>query len=379
MKRFMSVFMAYILLLQTQAIGHGFAGNTPITVKSSLFESMGGGWRNIASVYEKSNDLNRWIITYDLNNDSKKETYVRVAGESKTSCYFKIKTHTYFTDEIICTPTQEFYLPAKNKWVSAYNLRVGDHLLTEDSILIPIIGIEFYKKPIKIYALEVDETHCYFVGQHAVLTHNIAIPACYIGLSVAFGEGAIAGGSSSAYFGPIAFAGGIVIGGVLGVGYYTYTHYSKRRFKFDFDADNFGKRFESRYGHNYESEHFSFNDDGSGPTPDPNNDNDGPFPPPDDYEDDNDERDDRPERSLIREIRNLKKQIDKHADKLNEYIKNPDKYDNRNMLRNAQSNAQRENIIRNRVKSLVDEMDRFQQGINRASDELLRRGIKWNK
>ncbi len=69
-----------------------------------------------------------------------------------------------------------------------------------------------------LYRMQIDNpTRCYFVGENAVLVHN-HLPAVIFSASVAFGEGAVAGGSSGSYFGPVGISVGVLFGGILGIG-----------------------------------------------------------------------------------------------------------------------------------------------------------------
>ncbi|MBC6952035.1 hypothetical protein DWB58_29305 [candidate division KSB1 bacterium] len=64
-------------------------------------------------------------------------------------------------------------------------------------------------------------------------------------------------------------------------------------------------------------------------------------------------------------IRSLEKQIAEHKEKLAEYIKNPDAFDNKGFLKNAPSKEVRQKIIQTRIKHLESEIKNFEKQIER--------------
>ena len=74
---------------------------------------------------------NKNVISYSEKKQRNVTTQVKKSVRSDTNCHVRItlyNTTTAQPDEILCTPTQEFFVPATNSWVPAYNLRVGDKL-----------------------------------------------------------------------------------------------------------------------------------------------------------------------------------------------------------------------------------------------------------
>jgi hypothetical protein len=59
-------------------------------------------------------------------------------------------------------------------WKAAENLKVGDKILNSKGELKTLIGkdVEALQEPEKIYNLNVDEFHTYFVGESGLLVHN---------------------------------------------------------------------------------------------------------------------------------------------------------------------------------------------------------------
>ena len=167
---------------------------------------------------------------------------VKASAENETNCHFRIGFDNQRHHDVVCTLTQEFYMPLSGEWVSAYALKVGDTLLSQRDTLTRIIYIEFIKKPIKVYSLEVKKTHNFFVGYYSVLTHNMFLPiALGVWLGGSFGSGAAIGGATGGFFGPITFAGGIVVGGLIGIAikvFSTDKHLRQYRLSFDIDVIN---------------------------------------------------------------------------------------------------------------------------------------------
>jgi hypothetical protein len=66
-------------------------------------------------------------------------------------------------------------------------------------------------------------------------------------------------------------------------------------------------------------------------------------------------------------IRSLQGQVSKHEQKLADYKRNPDKYDNKGLLRNAPPEA-RQRIIQGRVRKLEREIKTFKREINKLRE-----------
>jgi hypothetical protein len=190
--------------------GHGFGSSTLVRVS--------GAWEDIEQLYQNPLKREQWVTSYRLDYNGYAKQRIKAATHGRTNCYFKLSFDENHNDDILCTPSQEFYDPEKKHWIPAYKLKIGIQLLSKGKILKPLTHVEFVNKPLKIYAIAVEKSHNYLVGRHSILTHNTALPAVCLGLSMAFGEGAIAGGTAGAYFGPVTFTFGIVLGGLVCVG-----------------------------------------------------------------------------------------------------------------------------------------------------------------
>lgn len=202
-----TIYLLSFLLFVPQIVGHGFSADTYIRTRDY--------WERIEQVCSDVLSTKRSIKSYDTTDQQHCTQNVLKCGTSITNCYLKLGFDERFHDDVICTPMQEFYLPELNEWVPAYQLEIGNHLLTEKNELIPLKHIEFVKKELTVYAIEVENTHTYFVGRRSVLTHNMFLPPVTLGLSIPFGTG-IAGGALGGFFGPIAITSGFAFGGLLG-------------------------------------------------------------------------------------------------------------------------------------------------------------------
>lgn len=66
-----------------------------------------------------------------------------------------------------------------------------------------------------------------------------------------------------------------------------------------------------------------------------------------------------------RATRGLQRQIRAHRQKLRNYRRNPDKFDNKGFLKNAPNDAVRKNIIEKRIRHLEREIKAFEDAIKR--------------
>lgn len=271
MKPFLRLVIFYSFVLGISLHGHGFGANT--LVRTS------GGWWGIEQVCRQvcSNE-NRQISSYDLNLSSYIRCCVKSVGESETNCYFRLGFDEWFNDDVICTPTQEFYLSLTKQWIPAYQLKIGDQLLSESRIYKLITHIEFVKKPLNVYSIEIEETHTFFVGRHSILTHNMLLPVLSAGLGISFGAGAAAGGAAGSFLGPATFVGGVVIGGVIGVVIRTLSNGEIQHYQLLFNANDIDQYFQNNKSDDAQAPGKPTEEDGYEPpkkwegSPDPNDD-----------------------------------------------------------------------------------------------------------
>ena len=77
-------------------------------------------------------------------------------------------------EEIVCTPSHPFYSPVEG-WIKAADLRAGDILVKLNGayIVVEQVQHELLETPVKVYNFEVSDFHTYYVGECAVLVHNL--------------------------------------------------------------------------------------------------------------------------------------------------------------------------------------------------------------
>ena len=200
-----------LFILHSVSYGHGFGPSTLVQLPNESQETI-----HTLCLQSLRNTIA--VASCDIPNSCLSNQCIKIGKRSKTNCYIKLGFGKQFnvTDDIICTPTQEFYVPAYRKWLPAYMLKPGDALLTYHLTVQPITFKEFVPKSHKVYMLEVEQTHTFFVGKHSILTHNMFLPmAMSLGASIPFGS--VVAGSIGSFFGTAAVAAGFTFGGVVGV------------------------------------------------------------------------------------------------------------------------------------------------------------------
>lgn len=354
---FLQVLFAFFIIIQLPVYGHGFGAST-------MVRTTGGGCRIEQICRSLLEEENFYIASYDVHKNFLVKNQVKSAGESETNCYVRLGIDEWLDDDVICTPTQEFYLPWIKKWIPAYQLRVGDELLSACKVCRPIKHIEFVKKPLAVYSIEVEYTHTFLVGRHSILTHNMLLPALTAGLSIPFGAGVAAGATTGCFFGPATFAAGMIVGGLFGIAVKKLAYSDAiPRYTIWFNSNEIEKQFKNNNKSNNQKPN----------SEDPNKNKKSQS-----NKNLNQSQDNRESKELLREVRSLNKQLTEHQIKLKEYIQNPDKFDNKGLLRNSKTPEQRTNIINGRISHLNKEIKTFQTGINKAIKILQERQIKWN-
>ena len=77
-------------------------------------------------------------------------------------------------EELVTTPGHPFYSPVKG-WTAACRLRAGDILVLQSGkyVIDEKVQHEILESPITVYNFEVEDFHTYYVGESAVLVHNV--------------------------------------------------------------------------------------------------------------------------------------------------------------------------------------------------------------
>lgn len=207
---FLNTLILLALFAGIELTGHGFAQGT-------LIKTSKDGWWPIEQVCQLScQNKNQKVASYNPQLNRWVTQRVKSAGKSETNCCFRIGFDDNRSNDIVCTPTQEFYRPSTAQWIPAYKLKTGDMLLSQHDKSIQITHVEFIKKPIKVYSLEIKKTHNFLVGHYSILTHNMVLPMAFCAaLNVPFGG--VIGGAIGSFLGPITIGIGVSIGTIIGL------------------------------------------------------------------------------------------------------------------------------------------------------------------
>jgi len=207
--------------------GHGFYELT--YVRSYNY------WQSIEQFSYESTRCKR-VMTYDCATQKYLERNVVSMRKGTTNCVIKIGLDDSRANGIICTPSQEFYLPELDAWVEACCLDVGDKLLSLSHQHKSIVYVDFIDKPYNIYIMEVEAPHTFFVGSHSILTKNMILPCVAIGYAFPFGGGTAGGLLGGFLSGTFTCGLGCLVGGAV-IGYTIKYCMTDREQSYDFTFD----------------------------------------------------------------------------------------------------------------------------------------------
>ncbi len=215
MKLGIQFFYVYILFFCLPVCAEGFSADT--LVATSALSAV-----PIKRVCDKtSSGKKQFVSSWHEKHGSWDKKRVRRVGRGTINCTVTLSFDTDRAHDIVCSPMQRFYLIDRHAWVAAGTLHPGDRLSTQSGHCVPLRDIVLNKQETVVYALRVKKNHTFCVGHYRLLTHNKRIPLLPLALiariGVAFGTGAVAGGSTGSFFGPVTMAGGFTIGGLVGV------------------------------------------------------------------------------------------------------------------------------------------------------------------
>lgn len=203
-KFFCWAFFVFCIFIGVELNSHGFAPDT-------LIQLADGSLQTMHAIYLQALHRPIMVASYNTNTLSIDGSYVKATRQVESQYCMQIGFDGDRENDVMCSITQEFYLPQSDQWIPACKLIVGDELLTSTKTTKSVTYIKLISDSLPIYILEVENLHTFFVGKYSVLVHNMELPfAAYIGFSVSFGSEAAAVAGS--FFGPIAFVGGISIG-----------------------------------------------------------------------------------------------------------------------------------------------------------------------
>ena len=129
------------------------------------------GFKNIEDI-----KVGEKVYSYNLdNNELELKTVINVIVSSTLDTY----KMTIGGKVVEMSPRHELYIIDKG-WVRAFNVKVGDWMLSSDNEKIEITNIEYvkYDEPIKTYNFTVDGNSNYFVTDIQVLVHNAPSASC---------------------------------------------------------------------------------------------------------------------------------------------------------------------------------------------------------
>ena len=70
------------------------------------------------------------------------------------------------------TPPHRFFSEGRQDWVAANDLRAGEHLRTKSGQAVTVESITLKTREHRVYNLEVEQEHHFYVGEAGVLVHN---------------------------------------------------------------------------------------------------------------------------------------------------------------------------------------------------------------
>jgi hypothetical protein len=352
-----SIVAAITIFYGSPLLSHGFTGFQSIKLANGdVFKSL----VFIKEDTEKEED--QWILSYDFETKKCIPAKVKAATSGTTNCYMRISLDKP-SDEIFCTPTQEFYLPASQEWVPAYKLKAGDTLLGNGKEYVHVLNLELLDETRTVYLLEIEGAHNYMVGTHRVLTHNAAIPwDVTLSLWIAFGEGAAAGGTAGAWFGPVGIGVSAGIGGLLYFGWRAMYAKDKPPKQDTFWGVGDYKHFINKADAEIDADDDITVEEDDDKTKDKKEEK--PKKPADDnpYKDLSDAQ-------IKRGIKSTEKRIEEHEKKLKDYLENPDAHDHKGILK-EQTPERRAKIIRERKEGIKIEIKTFKDNIRKAKEVL---------
>jgi hypothetical protein len=202
----------------TDLHANGFGENTSVRSMGTIYASLKYLCQEIVRGQTKC------VESYDLHlKASSVQAKIIKSGRSKHRAkeYMRLSCSPAGTDarrsEIVCSVVQEFYCTDTDCWTPASALKIGDSLFTKQGPK-KLTYVERVRKKIRLYMIEVEAPHTFFVGADALLTHNMLLPIAFkIGLDIAFGAGTAVGATVGSFFGPPTFVVGAAIGGIAGL------------------------------------------------------------------------------------------------------------------------------------------------------------------
>ncbi|HEV2916639.1 MAG TPA: polymorphic toxin-type HINT domain-containing protein [Candidatus Babeliales bacterium] len=205
------------LLFNIDLYSHGFGKKTIVHSDIKIYT-----FKQLCKAV--ANGKKKYVISFNFQTNTPNIQKIIRIGKSdrRVSVYMKLSCQIGFTNtnnDIVCSLFQEFYCTDTHQWVQAKNLHIGNSVLTRygPKQLTYVKQVSQGKK-IRLYMIEVEDTHLFFVGNDALLTHNMCLPIMLkLGFDIACTAGTAAGTTTGSFFGPLGMAIGAAIGGIAGL------------------------------------------------------------------------------------------------------------------------------------------------------------------
>jgi len=176
------------------------------------------------------------MLTYDCTKKRYSGGKIVAMRPGTTNCYMSIGLDDDRSHDIICTPSQEFYLPEYDAWIEAASLKVGDKLMSTFNHPRTITSVIFTPQPCNILIIEVNEPHTFCIGEYSVLVKNMVLPCITIGYAFPLGGGTAGGWLGALLGGTFTCGFGCLVGGTV-IGYTIKYCMTDREQSYDFTFD----------------------------------------------------------------------------------------------------------------------------------------------
>jgi len=164
-----------ILTIFFQSIVHGgFAAHTSVTLPM-------GGFIAIKDI-----QVGDKVLCRDEKNGYISQEVIAIQSHQVHDCVCVILDNAH----IITAHNQKFYLSDHKRWKIAGYLQPGDRLLGKLGQTVLVKYVLKIPRSVKLYDFTVKEYHNFLVSKHGIVAHNF-IPAVAVGVSIAFGSGAV--------------------------------------------------------------------------------------------------------------------------------------------------------------------------------------------
>ena len=186
------------LFYATALLSHGFGANT-------LVHLADGSCVVIEQLCYRIEHRRVHVASSNPRSNTIERKRAQLSGSSTSNCFLRLSfCDSCSNSDIVCTPSQPFYLHGKRRWIQAGDLQVGDALRAKSGKAQTVTDIQFVPESIDVYTLCIKKNHTFFVGKHGILTHNMLLPALpfCLKLSCAIGSGAAAGCACVPMIGP---------------------------------------------------------------------------------------------------------------------------------------------------------------------------------